>query len=257
MENSYHFIFGMARSGHTAILYQIADQFKEKKMLGGKKIYERKWKIFEEDNFDSKDMNFIFNFSDMDMGNYRKYFYGEKYFNFSKIPKPCKIFNILILRDPFNWMASCMKFDNKRPFFSKCLDKAVDPYWKNALLAGTTRIDLYKTQLRLAMNKKEQKKYKNFIIINYNKWFVEKKYRKWIVTEKLGLDNFVDNKINQVAEAGGGSSFDKMSFQHRAQNMDVLNRWKYFENDERYMRLVSDPELVKFSEEFFDFNPLK
>jgi len=60
-----------------------------------------------------------------------------------------------------------------------------------------------------------------------------------------------------VPTSGKGSSWDKRTFDGRAQQMKVLERWKCYKNDKRYLELCSDPVLISLSERYFDFNPLR
>jgi hypothetical protein len=62
----------------------------------------------------------------------------------------------------------------------------------------------------------------HFII--YDKWFGDIEYRKAISIE-LGTE-FTDINKNKTALAGGGSSFDKMKFDGKAEEMNVLNRYE-------------------------------
>jgi len=75
------------------------------------------------------------------------------------------------------------------------------------------------------------------VTVNYDRWFVDVDYRAEICEEGLGLE-WNDATLNMIDENWGFSSFDDMSFQGRAQHMDVLNRWKLYKDDERFHRFV-------------------
>ena len=50
---------------------------------------------------------------------------------------------------------------------------------------------------------------------------------------------------------GGGSSFDKMRFKRKAQEMKVLERYKYFQGNPEYEKFTKDAELLELSEKMF------
>ena len=79
----------------------------------------------------------------------------------------------------------------------------------------------------------------HFII--YDKWFQDIDYRKKISSD-LGLE-FNDLNINKVANAGGGSSFDKMSFDEDAQKMDVLTRYIQMKEDKN-MKVFMETDMA-------------
>jgi len=64
----------------------------------------------------------------------------------------------------------------------------------------------------------------DIIFIIYDKWFTDIEYRKNI-SKKLGL-TFSDEKFENVPRAGSGSSFDGIVYDGKAQQMNVLNRYK-------------------------------
>ena len=64
----------------------------------------------------------------------------------------------------------------------------------------------------------------DIIFIIYDKWFTDIEYRKGI-SMKLGL-TFSDEKFENVPRAGSGSSFDGIMYDGKAQQMNVLNRYK-------------------------------
>jgi len=131
---------------------------------------------------------------------------------------------IIILRDPYNNIASYM-----RRF-------AVNEWNIKAI------ISLWKTQADLFLDNK-------FYGISYNDWFKDVEYRKSICDELE--TNFTDNMINSVAKPGGGSSFDQMDYNGKAQEMDVLNRWKKVIDEPVFKHVLQDQELKEYSDEIF------
>jgi len=76
----------------------------------------------------------------------------------------------------------------------------------------------------------EWQPFDNYIGVFYDQWFKSKKYRKEIIEAINGNFKwdlkFTDDGIDRVSPIGHGSSFDNMKFDGKAQDMDVLNRWK-------------------------------
>jgi len=68
--------------------------------------------------------------------------------------------------------------------------------------------------------------------IFYDKWFADVEYRREVadaLAARLNCHyNFTDSMINRIPHLGGGSSFDKMDLQGKAQEMNVLNRYKEY-----------------------------
>jgi len=114
---------------------------------------------------------------------------------------------IMILRNPWNQMASHIQWrpessPDRRNYVIELISDFQDDY-----LTGIKDID--------------------FII--YDKWFQDINYRKQI-SSQLGLE-FSDEGLQIVFGAGGGSSFNGIEYDGKAQEMDVLNRYKQVDND--------------------------
>lgn len=131
----------------------------------------------------------------------------------------------LIMRDPFNWLASYMK-----------------KKWgvNNQLLT------LYMEYLREFTG--ETNHLKDKVCVNYNQWFVDREYRKSI-TKQLGFNELIDTYLDYVPKEGGGSSFDRFKYRNAARKMDVLNRWQTFKDNERYHKWLKWPGLIEKSKE--------
>lgn len=67
------------------------------------------------------------------------------------------------------------------------------------------------------------------VMLNYNTWFQDRGYREGIAAQ-LDLP-FSDAGLQAVSPGGGGSAFDRMSFDGKAQDMGVLDRWRGMEDD--------------------------
>lgn len=144
-------------------------------------------------------------------------------------------YDILILRDPFNLLASRIK-KNYRGVNDK--NKTDIDVW----------IDYAKEYLGETNLLKNQK-----ICINYNQWFADVDYRREIASQ-LNLE-FSDTGINTVSRRGDGSSFEGREYHGKARNMDVCSRWKYFADDPSYRRLFNNQELLEYSQQIFGHIP--
>lgn len=96
-------------------------------------------------------------------------------------------------------------------------------------------------------------------VILYDKWFTDEEYRRQIV-EKAGIGPLNDRTLGQVMRIGAGrrwgSSFDSMEYKHDAQKMDVLNRWKAYEDNEFFIKIMGNKALRNLSEQLFGEFPI-
>ncbi|ACK67825.1 conserved hypothetical protein [Rippkaea orientalis PCC 8801] len=145
-------------------------------------------------------------------------------------------YDVLILRDPFNLFASRLKSE-KIPVKHQ----------------GKTMADLWIEYAKEFLNETQYLKDNRKICINYNKWFCEEEYRREIA-HQLEL-NFSNKGVNTVSHYGGGSSFDSKQFQGKANKMKVLERWQNFIDNPSYHKLISNKELIDYSERIFGYLP--
>ena len=143
---------------------------------------------------------------------------------------------IILLRDPYNWLASLLHS-------CKRTEKTLKEYIKKY-------IDLHD-------NIKSCK-----FFINYNKWFDDINYRKEICSN-LNL-SFTDNGLGDVVMFGNGSSFDLRKMDGNGDKMKVLERWKFvIENnspnitkDEFIAILKSNNEINCIAEKTFNMKKI-
>ncbi|HBE21064.1 MAG TPA: hypothetical protein DEG17_17385 [Cyanobacteria bacterium UBA11149] len=141
------------------------------------------------------------------------------------------IYDIIILRDPFNLLASRIK---KNYMQVKDNSQTVLDLWLEYAKEYLGETDYFKNQK---------------VCINYNQWFIDPDYRKQLASQ---LEfQFSDAGINQVKGQGGGSSFEGKEFDGKASEMDVLNRYKGFENDPNYQELLKNEEVLEYSRKIF------
>ena len=151
--------------------------------------------------------------------------------------------DMIILRDPYNLFASRLKKEEDINANRYSLKKAGE---------RETVIKIWKSYARELTGKTKIIKNKK-VHVNYNKWFLDKEYRRELAAA-LGLE-FTDSGMDQVLPIGGGSSFDRTSKDSAGTQMKVLERWKYYKDDENFVNLFKDSELVELSEEIFGHIP--
>lgn len=142
-------------------------------------------------------------------------------------------FDLLILRDPFNLMASRIQSN-----ISRMSDRS-----------ARKAIQLWKTYAREFLGETKFLT-QNKVCINFNQWHCSWEYRKKIA-EELGLE-FTDTGRERIKGYGGGSSFDKRDLDGRASELKVLNRWQTFEEVESFWQLFRDEELIDYTKRIFD-----
>jgi adenylyl-sulfate kinase len=140
-----------------------------------------------------------------------------------------RVSTVLVLRDPYNWAASCMK--------------AVE---KNGYCPPRGHMDLWKQHAREFVGETSFLP-PDTVKISFNDWFVDRDYRATL-SKNLGL-RFTDQALNRVSQEGKGSSFDDQALP--GQQMDILNRWLYYSRNPRFIELFHDSEVQELSERIF------
>lgn len=144
--------------------------------------------------------------------------------------------DLLILRDPFNLLASKLKWaygDVERPS-------------KPSLDEVSEARDLWKVHAREFLG--ETNHLADLVTLSYNDWFLHRSYRDRKAAE-IGFQN-EDKGLSTVARWGptlSADSFDGLRFDGRAQDMKVLERWRRFTDDDFFRELVADAELHRLS----------
>lgn len=146
-----------------------------------------------------------------------------------------KRIDVIILRNPFNAIASRMKHTTVSSYRSAYISGL------NITQLWTTYAHEYLGHTRKLNNTK--------IVINYDLWCKSKDYRKKLAS-LLDL-NFTDAGFNEIKTFGSGSSFDKINYNERANEMKTDQRWKYYSDNEEYKDLFKDKTLIKLTNEIF------
>lgn len=143
-----------------------------------------------------------------------------------------KVINVIIMRDPFNHLASRIKMK------TWSLKVSLEDWFK-------LYIDLSKEYLRITKYLQDP-----FVPINYNLWVESSKYR-FETGKRLGLVGGFGERFQYVPHAGNGSSFDGMKFQHKAEQMKVLDRWRELKGHKQMKKLIKQKELLDLARTIF------
>ncbi len=174
-------------------------------------------------------------------------------------------FEIIIIRDPYNNLASRMEYIKK-------LRKKVG-------VSDLERIVKNWKALAAEAIKQKQHPQEGSICINFNNWVSSAAYRQGISKSINGVYN--EESLKRTSEIGGGSSFDgprRLTYTDVVENwsnifkigtykrlnhywkrlvakppdkMKIFDRWKRYANDDRYRELIIDPEIYDMSETIF------
>lgn len=224
-------IVGLRRSGNHAIIHWIINQHQSDY------IFENKIKPF--------DLPSMYKGEKKDKVSLSIYSYEDVHLSyvFSNCMKKVKErnniqikkqINVLILRNPFNLFASRVKSGKE----------------------GIGSISFSAQDLWIAYAKEflgiTHYMGKNKVVINYDLWFEDTEYRKGIA-ESMGLQ-FSDKGKESVPDFGGGSSFDNLTFNNRATEMKVNDRWKLLKGNRKYEKYLQDLRLLKLYTEIYPEN---
>lgn len=144
--------------------------------------------------------------------------------------KSRKKYDIIILRDPYNLLASRLK------------NKKIGLKTRSYL---TSFADMWVAFAREYLGETNFSPYPK-VAVNYNKWAEEKAYRKQL-TKTLHIP-FTDAGFHEVTNYGGGSSFDGSGAK---KDLDVFGRWKHYKDDPTFLKVVSNDELRHYSNFIF------
>jgi hypothetical protein len=186
-----------------------------------------------------------------------------------------RIHTLLVLRDPFNNLASRLMMEDNRRSVAKLPDaiRQISPGYLARLLARPRGLArkvakrlagkerrIEDTEALLRSSRETFKDYareflgdteilRHKVPASYNRWFTDEEYREDLA-RSLDLQRW-DRDVDRVAKWGGGSSFDGDDYDGHARDMRVLERWKVVIDDERYRALIDDPELQELSDRIF------
>ena len=167
--------------------------------------------------------------------------------------------DMLILRDVYNTVASTIVVSGVRGLtpLSEWLPELYDAKDASTISAKNySKIDdIFKLWIIYAKEFLGETNYlgKDKIFINFNSWFTKRSYRDKLAS-KLGREN-KDKTINTMAKVlkKTPSGFDSLKdYEGRAQEMKLLERWKYYQKNNVYWDLFKRyPEVVMLSRKIF------
>lgn len=139
-----------------------------------------------------------------------------------------KVMNILVLRDPFNWVASRIQSQLvKRPQFKdKSLSTAMSFFKMYAyeFIGQTNYLD-------------------NRVVINYDRWNVDRDYRQDWTDDNLGVP-FTDKNFDVMSKEGGGSSFDPKNIDPAELHEHVMHRWQQMADNADFRAVFAGQQEV-------------
>ncbi len=150
-----------------------------------------------------------------------------------------RVYTVLVLRDPFNLLASRLRWA-KKPGVAAQL---TDPLVGRTIWLEYAREFLGQTAVLPSA-----------VHVNYNRWVAEPEYRGH-VGRLLRLPR-PERPMESVPFFGGGSSFDGRRFDGRAGEMQLFERWRPFADDPQFLRLVDHAELLDLQTRIFGRAPL-
>jgi hypothetical protein len=139
---------------------------------------------------------------------------------------------VLLLRDPYNHLASLLKHDESYKSATHFTSQLYAEMWKHYARAFSNGSPLLEGES---------------ICINFNRWCESSEYRR----ELAGLIGFPTDgdTFNVVSSVGGGSSFQGVIAD--ARDLEVGERWRAYKDNPLYRRLFDD-EIVELGERLFN-----
>lgn len=168
------------------------------------------------------------------------------------IGKSRRRFDVLILRDVFNWTASVMVYKGYNPLSdwisgSERRMRDAREIWGRGYTKVKRRIWKWEKYALEFLGKSRYLKNEK-ICISFNRWFTDEEYRIGIA-DRLGL-KYSAAALDYVGNEG--SSFDRLTYEGRAQEMDCLNRWKVLRNNVFYQEILKENKnAIKLSDRIF------
>lgn len=149
------------------------------------------------------------------------------------------VFDLLIIRDPFNCVAS--RFRHLQLRGSLEVDSKLQVMIRDWKILAKHALDLMHQSAP------------NRIVVSYNHWADDKAYRKQLSQTLMGT--FDDSSMQQVANFGGGSSFQDDPAARKLTIGLIVKRWRKLLELQRYTdlrlywkRLTSSPSDMKVTE---------
>lgn len=139
--------------------------------------------------------------------------------------------DLLLLRDPFNLFAS--RFRRRAG--------------GGEMMKAATALRIWKQHARQYLGDIDRLTQRP-VLVSYDHWFADPACRRRIARD-LGLPGR-DTGLQRVATCLGGSSFDGLTYDGRAQQMNVLRRWQRY-TDAPSFRAVFDDQTLQLAHRAF------
>ena len=148
--------------------------------------------------------------------------------------------DVIIMRDPANNFASC---------WARLARPGVD--LQNARDGmKIARVERWKQYAKEFL--RDTRFIQDPICVSFNHWFASESYRR-VLSRTFGLE-FTDAGLQVVAYDGAASTFDRMDYDGRAQEMPVMDRWRGFVDDP-WFRSLFDQDLWDLAGRIWDSPP--
>jgi hypothetical protein len=160
--------------------------------------------------------------------------------------RPSKRARIIVIRDVLNWLASRIRYKMKR-------SRSYNPVDAHAWMDD--HIATWKTHAREALGRTNYLSAPGItkVVIRFNDWVRSPEYRSMLLF-LLGVEKLSDD-TGYIVNVSGGSSFDARTFQGRAGEMEIENRFKFLEDDKRFQSVLEhvydDKELMQLNRDVF------
>ena len=189
-------------------------------------------------------VDFLYNFENEDVKSFTDFHMRHM----PQIAYAKKIIPMVLMRDPYNLLASMLKHyghDLCQSIWLKApkgKDLGERQHTRNKIPVPSLR-DIYIGYIKEFQGETNYIKYPSKVFINYNEWVDSDEYKESI-RKKLLIPTHHVSSI--VRNNGGGSSFDKLRYNRKAGDMAVNDRYK------EYLSLTDDEEIRTIGKDIFN-----
>lgn len=223
------YVFAHGRSGGSALLYWIAANHRKRITPSSRYGLDKYFLQVREKR--------VTKYGLYDLDDYQK-----KALEMPHMIRPDQKQIVYIIRSPHNFFASQIKG------LENSINEGIEVCMKEWRRKEDRSIRGYKQLCREYLGESKILPDGTFGII-FDRWFQDADYRKEIAG-KLHLKS-TRKMLQYVPRHGLGSSFDRLSYRGKAQQMKVTERWKELVDNPVFLELFQDEELVLLSEKIF------
>jgi len=235
MKKNLYLTLAMKRSGHHAFINWLCSQNGNithyNNVVTGWENSSLSIQSFPKKVYGGGDDGCI-NIEDFDIDDFTKF----NFTNFSTVKEYQNFYKIVFVRDFKNWLSSCLKRREFEGVYRDVYESLNKNYLNDRRDSKVSRIKLWEKHISLFENNPN-----DFILVSYPKWVKDKEYRKTIAA-RLNLD-FTDKGFKEMSSFGKGSSFDGTTIKDSSQ-LNVLSRYKLYEDDEEFKILMGEHKLI-------------